>query len=215
MSAAPTTPTSTPQRYARRLFLPIGLLAALIGVGVVLFVRGTWADEQPRNPARPEDGPVAQVYQPPGEPKRVRCAMLLVQPPERVWRVVTDYENYAAFLPYLAGVHAKRTLGGCHMTGQARSLLGGYWPFAIDIREKRPDKESSAMWDETGEGQVRVNRGGWEVIPAGTNQTLLVLSLETEVHNYPTFVIRNAYLHRLKAVLRQVERHLRETAGQR
>jgi ribosome-associated toxin RatA of RatAB toxin-antitoxin module len=197
------------------LVLPAVLLAALIGVGVFLFVRGTWADDQPRNPARPEDGPVAQVYQPPGEPKRVRCAMLLAQPPERVWRAVTDYENYAAFLPYLASIQVERRPGGCHMTGRARSLLGDHWPFAIDIREERSDKASTARWDEKGEGQVRLNRGGWEVIPAGTDQTLLVLSLETEVHNYPTFIIRNAYLHRLKAVLRQVDQHLRATAGPR
>jgi hypothetical protein len=197
-----------PPRRSRRLLIPLVLLVLLVGAGVVFFVRGTWADDVPRNPTGVADGPVAQVYQPAGQSKRVRCAILLPHPPGRVWKVVTDYGRYGDFLPYLAGVKTEAGGDDTRMTGQARSVLGGWWPFTITIHEKTADGGHVAWWDETGTGEVRVNRGSWEVLPATGGETLLVLSLETEVHNYPAFILRNTYLHRLKEVLRRVAHHL-------
>jgi hypothetical protein len=206
-STPPATP-APPRRHGRRLAIPLILLAVLLVAGVVLFVRGTWASDQARDPAAGETGPVAQVYQPPGEGKRVRCAMRLPFPPGRVWKAVTDYDHYGDFLPYIKDVTAERQEGACRITGQAQSLLGGHWPFTIHVREKQEGGRQVAYWEEKGGGEVRLNRGSWEVIPAGDGQTLLVLSLEAEVHNYPTFILRNAFLHRLKGVLHNVERHV-------
>jgi hypothetical protein len=179
---------------------------------VVLFVRGTWADNEPRNPASVAEGPVSQLYQPAGQSKRVRCAILLDSPPDRVWDAVTDYGHYGAFLPYIHDVTGERAADGGRVSGQARSVLGGSWPFTINVHEKKTEGGRVASWDETGSGEVRVNRGSWEVIPAANGQTLLVLSLEGEVHNYPAFILRNTFLHRLKEVLRRVEQHLQDQA---
>jgi hypothetical protein len=213
MSTPPAAP-APPRRRWRRVAVPVVLLVLLLATGVVLFVRGTWADTQPRDPADVAAGPVAQVYQPPGESKRVRCAILLPAPPERVRGVVTDYKHYGDLLPYLADVSAEPAADGWHMTGQARSVLGGYWPFAIDVHEKAEGGRFVAWWDQTGTVEVRVNRGSWEVAPAGPGQTLLVLSLEGEVHNYPTFILRNVFLHRLKEVLRRVAQQVKAVPGQ-
>jgi hypothetical protein len=211
-STPPATP-APPRRHGRRLAIPLILLAALLVAGVVLFIRGTWASDTSLDPAGGEAGPVAQVYQPPGEGKRVRCAMRLPYPPDRVWAAVTDYDHYGDFLPYIKDVKAERKGGACQVTGQAQSLLGGYWPFTINVREKQDGGRRVAYWEEKGGSEVRLNRGSWEVIPSGDGQTLLVLSLEAEVHNYPTFILRNAFLHRLKGVLRNVERHVQETSA--
>ncbi len=214
MSEPPAAPAAAPpRRRRRRLVIPLLLLALLVATGVVLFVRGTWAGDVPRNPASVAEGPVSQVYQPPGQPKRVRCAILLPFPPDKVWKAVTDYRHYGDFLPYISEVTSERTPDGTRVSGQARSVLGGDWPFTITIREKEADGSRVAWWDETGGGEVRVNRGSWEVTPATGGQTLLVLSLEAEVHNYPTFILRNTFLHRLKEVLKRVEKHLQDQAA--
>jgi hypothetical protein len=101
----------------------------------VLYVRGTWADHEPRTPGSVAEGPVSQLYQPAGGHTRVRGAILLPYPREKVWAVVTDYEHYGDFLPYLTNIDVERVKDGCHMTGQAKSALRGYWDFAIDVRE--------------------------------------------------------------------------------
>jgi hypothetical protein len=189
--------------------IPLVLLLLVVGAVAVLFVRGTWADATPRNPASPADGAVAQLYQPPREHKRVRAAILLPFSRETVWKVVTDYGHYGDFLPYLADVKAEPVGEGVwHMTGQAKSALQGYWDFAIDIHEEKTGDRWVALWDQPG-GQVEVNRGSWTVTLAGNGQTLLVLELEAEVRHYPTFFLRNFFLHRLKQVLRAVDRRLK------
>jgi hypothetical protein len=141
--------------------------------------------------------------------------MLLNHPPARVWSAVTDYSNYATILPYLHDVQAATDEGDWQITGNARSLLGGYWPFTIHFRQERSATMSVARWDENGQGEVRLNRGSWEVIPHGKDQTLLVLSLEAEVRDCPTFILRNVFMHRLKVVLRRVGNYLDTTVQER
>jgi ribosome-associated toxin RatA of RatAB toxin-antitoxin module len=194
------------------LLVPAALLALVLAVVAVAYARGTWADTAPRDPASPSDGPVSQVLQTPDGGKQVRSAILLPYPREQVWQVVTDYAHYGDFLPYLTDLEVTPAEGGCHMKGQAKSALPGWWPFAIDIHEEQTPQRWSAGWDQAGD-PVRVNKGGWELTPAGEGQTKLVLHLETEVRGTPTFLIRNAYLHRLKEVLRAVERRVQAQAS--
>jgi hypothetical protein len=179
-----------------------------VAAGLFFLVRGTWASDRAEDPGTVAQGPVAQIYQPAGGPKQVRCAVLLPYPPARVWQVVSDYERYPSFVPYLAEVKVEKLPDGCRLAGQARSLLVGYWPFAIRLHESRRTDCSVASWDEKGEGGVLETFGSWEVRPAGRGQTLLVLSLEARVRRYPDFLLRNVFLHRLKVVLRDVARHL-------
>jgi hypothetical protein len=211
MTTAPTAQPA-PRRRRRRLIIPLLLLVVLAGLVGYLAVRGTRADETAKDPSRVEDGPIAQVYQPPADTKRVRAAMVLDQPPGRVRKMVTDYKHYSDFLPYLKDVLAEQTKDGYHLTGLAKSIFPGYWPFAIDVREERSGDFLAVRWNERGGGKVRLNSGSWEVMPHGTDQTLLVLSLEAEVDNIPSFVLRNVFLYRLQHVLRQVDRHLKDSA---
>jgi len=212
MSTIPTQPTIPRRRRRRWLVVPASLLLLVAGAVVVLFVRGTWADSSPRNPSSVEEGPVAQLYQPPGEHKRIRSAVLLPYPREIVWKVVTDYEHYSELLPYLANVEAKRNVNGSwHMAGLAKSALQGYWDFTIDIYEDVSHEQWVARWDQPNDGgEVLVNKGSWTVTSMGNDRTLLALELEAEVHHYPTFFLRNYFLHRLKQVLLAVDHHLRE-----
>jgi uncharacterized membrane protein len=190
------------------LAIPIALLALLVAGALWAYIRGARPDARPRDPET-VSRPVAQVYQPPDGKTTVRAAVLLGSPREQVWRVVTDYADYDRFLPYLDDVAVEPAKDGCHMTGGAKSALSGYWSFAIDIRERKGQGPWTATWDQTGGKEVLVNRGGWELVARG-KQTLLVLTLEAEVKGYPTFILRNVFLHRLPIVLQAVEARLEQ-----
>jgi ribosome-associated toxin RatA of RatAB toxin-antitoxin module len=184
-------------------------MVVVLGVGLTLWVRGVWADTTPNNPKNPDDGPRCQLYQPPGEGKQVRCAIVLPYPMDQVLQVVTDYEHYDDFLPYLTDIQVTRQDKGCQMTGEAASTLHGSWHFQIEIHEESNAEHARVWWDQAG-GEVLLNRGTWSLTPQGANQTLLVLALETEVHNCPTFFLRNVFLYRLPRVVRFVEKRLQQ-----
>src|SRR5262249_32360597 len=116
----------------------------------------------------------------------VRCAAVLPHPRRRVWEAVTDYARYADFLPDLADVEAEPASGGgCRMSGLAKSAFRGYWEFPLTVHEDRSSPSWRAYWDEVGDGQVQVNRGGWAVSEKAPGQSLVVLTLEAEVRGYP------------------------------
>ena len=97
MSTAPPEPP----RPVARWKLVLGLLV-LVSVGLVgwLYIRGTWADATPRNPSSAAEGPVAQLYRPAGENVRVRGAILLDHPIDRVWKEVSDVAPQPGAKPF-------------------------------------------------------------------------------------------------------------------
>jgi ribosome-associated toxin RatA of RatAB toxin-antitoxin module len=220
-SPPPTPPTPPPaatpkKRRLRLLFIPAVLLALALLAFLVFYVRGTWAATEPRNPGSVGEGPVSQLYQTPDGHKVVRCAILLPYSVERVWAVVTDYAHYSDFLQYLSDIQTTKDGDAWKMTGQADSALSGTWAFNITVHDDKPPlpKPWHVWWDENpGQGDLELNRGSWELTPAADNQTLLVLSLEAEVAGTQTFFLRNFFLHRLKVVVRAVEKRLQTEAA--
>jgi len=201
-----TSPSPTPAPKPRRPFwrnIPWIVLGGIILGLAFLYVRGTWASGEPINPASVEQGPVSQVYLDPEHGRTVRAAILLPHPPKKVWALVTNYGRYDGLFGHLKGV----TADGTALRGQARSAFGGWWDFAIVMTEAKDGTTWRATWDQPG-GSLRVNRGGWTVSPAGDGKTLLTLSLEAQVEEYPTFFIRNAFLGRLPQALAAVAAEL-------
>jgi hypothetical protein len=124
-----------------------------------------------------------------------------------VWSIVTDYDHYDRFLPWLEKIEAERRKDGCFLQGKAQGSLRGHWPFAIDIHESKSDLAWSSTWEQMGGKDLVVNRGGWTLIDRG-KQTLLVLALEVEVKGYPAFLVRNVLMYRLPRVLQAAEERL-------
>jgi carbon monoxide dehydrogenase subunit G len=206
------TPPAPPHRrhLQKRILIPAALAVVLAVVLVAAFVRGTWADTAPKDPATAANGIHHQLYQAPDGRKQIRCAVILDYPVEEVWATVTDYGQYAAIFPTLESARAEDTAdGGHHLTGAARSLLGTF-PFDVVFHnEEEPGKKYVGSW-EGGSGAVRVLRGSWTVTPAGQGQTLLVFSSEAEVAGYPNWVVRNVLLSRQPRVVAAVGEHLRQ-----
>ncbi len=198
----------SPLRRRHLLLIPGALLGLLLLLVLAAYVRGTWADEAPRNPASAGERPTAQVLRRPDGGREVRCAIRLPFPLEEVWAAVTDYDNFGDICECIqAKVIRHEPDGTCRLEAEARSGLPGMVPFAVDLRQERTLDRYVASWDEPS-GRVRVNRGRWELEPTGPRQTLTALSLELEVEGVPTFVLRNLSLGRLRDVLLGLERRL-------
>src|SRR5262245_17386922 len=95
--AAPAAPAR--RRLKKRWLIPGVILGALLVLLVWAFIRGTWADTTPRDPASPADGIITQLIKTPEGHKPVRCAVLLDHPLDEVWKAVTDYEHYGEIFP--------------------------------------------------------------------------------------------------------------------
>jgi hypothetical protein len=195
-------------RRLRRLALPAGLLGLLTLLTLVAFVRGTWADTVPREPARVEDGPVCQVYRPPGGAPEVRCAIRLPFGMDEVWAAVTDYDHYGDICACVRAESITHDPAGtCRLEARACSGVGVAVPFAVELRHEQKLDEYVASWDQAS-GRVLVNRGAWVLRPTGPKETLVVLSLEVQVKGVPTFILRNLWLYRLREVVLGVKRRL-------
>lgn len=199
----PSTVVPNRRRVRKRIFIPIIVLGLVLGLLIWLYVRGTWADTEVRNPQTTTEGTVSQLYRTPEGDVQVRCAILVDAMAAKVWAVVRDYTNHPRFLPYISATEVQpRGDNGVYLSGIAHSRLWGDWPFAMVItHEEQPGQEYTAKWDYP-TPTLLVNRGGWTLTPKGPNQTQVVYTLQWEVKYYPNFFVRNLLLDRLHQVLK-------------
>jgi Polyketide cyclase / dehydrase and lipid transport len=190
------------KRYAVLLTL-LGLLAILLLVAVV---RGTWADNSTRDPKSSSEGVICRLYQPPVGDWQVRCSMILDEPPDKVWSVVTDYDNFVDIFPTLESCSAARlysSTGPVLLSGEAHSAIGT-WPFSITVTEEKTPGRYHSYWEEVESGDVTTVEGSWTVTPAGEGKTLLVYTSHIEIKRYPDWVVVNALLFRQPKVMHSV-----------
>ena len=212
-----TNSPAPPKRIRKRLWIPSVLLLLLVLVGVGFYVRGTWADTQERNPANVAEGTITQLLRKPDGTVIVRCAILIPAAPKDVWAVITDYNTHSKFIPYASEVHGTHEPDGrWHVTGIAHSRIWGDWPFDTHVAhvEDPAKQEYRTAWDEENVNGIAINRGGWQLSPAGKGESLLVYTLQVEVPQYPAFVLRNIVMDRLHSVLKAVRAETQRRAGQ-
>ena len=197
---APTQPL--PRRIRKRIVIPtvlIGVVTALLVRGII---RGNWADAEPHNPSA-AGGIVSQLLRTDEGRKQIRAAVIVSAPPERVWKVVTDYDHFSEVFPNIGTSKGVRDPDGrWHVTGEVRSIVGR-WPMDVHVRHEESTAGFVASWDEP-HGAWKINRGSWVVTQHGPRETLLEYHLELKVSPFPDFVVRAVLLEQLKPVMRAV-----------
>ncbi len=212
MSTTPATRPPPPRRVRKRWLIPSILLGLIAIAFIVVVVRGSWADHEPRDPKSSADGILCRLYQPAEGDWQVRCSMVLDYSPEKVWSVLTDYDHFEDIFPTLESCTLKSQDKEKHLarlTGEAHSMLGT-WPFDIDVHEEvEPGKRYNSHW-EGDSGDVQKIKGSWTVTPAGEGKTLLVYASHVEIKRYPDWAVVNALLLRQPRVMKAVDDRLKK-----
>jgi carbon monoxide dehydrogenase subunit G len=204
MNDTPASPAPPPPRRIRkRIGIPmafIGVITALLLWGIV---RGNWTDREIHDPSSAADGAVSQLIATAEGRKQVRAAIIVNAAPDRVWKVVTDYDRFSDVFPNISTSKGVRDPDGrWHVTGEVRSLVGS-WPMDLHVQHQESNGKSVASWDEP-HGAWKVNRGSWVVTEDGPGETLLQYNLEIKVSPFPDFIVRAILLEELKPVMRAV-----------
>src|SRR5436309_1487008 len=99
-------PDSLTQPPPRHIRIRIGIPAVLIGVVMALLlwgiIRGNWTDPESRDPSSAADGVVTQLLRTAEGRKLIRAAVIVRATPDRVWKVVTDYDHFADVFPNIS-----------------------------------------------------------------------------------------------------------------
>ena len=185
------------------IVIPLVFIAGVSAFLIWGIVRGNWSDTQPRNPSSTADGVMAQLLRTAEGRKQIHASVIVSAPPERVWKVVTDYDHFSDVFPNIGTSKGVRDPDGrWHVTGEVRSIVGR-WPMDVHVRHEESTAGFVASWDEP-HGAWKVNRGSWVVTQHGTGETLLEYNLELKVSPFPDFVVRAVLLGQLKPVVRAV-----------
>lgn len=204
-----TVTTPAPRgRLKKRIFIPLVLLAIMSSIFAALWIRGTVADTSERNPGSPADGVVTQLLLAADGRKVVRCAVVLEDPVDTVWKAVTDYAQFEKTFPTVRGVKSSVEADGRHRLACDVSSILGSWPIDVRIRHEEAPGRYVASWDEPS-GDVIVNRGSWTLLPVPGERTLVVYTLDVEVRPFPSFLVRAVLLSRQKTVVEALRNHLR------
>jgi hypothetical protein len=194
----------------RSLYLALGLLA---GSCFALYLRGSWADVEPREPGVGNEGMVRQLLRTPDGRTQVRAAIVLNHPDTAVWSVVTAYDRFADIFPSERDVRGVREADGRYrVTGRACIWPWGEWPFDVHVEHREEPGSYRSAWDEPG-GDLICNRGSWTVTALDEHRTRLVVALELEVRPFPTFLVRNALLNRIGGLLQAVDAELQRRSA--
>ncbi len=212
--SSPVSPSGAPHRrkrpFRKRYAVLLALLALLLIALAGAIIRGTWADKEPRDPKSSDDGVICRLYQPPEGDWQVRCSMILDDPPDKVWNVITDYANFADIFSTLKTCdYEKEKNGDARLFGEAHSALGD-WPFDIIVKHEEKTSGHGSHW-EGDSGTVQKLKGSWTVSSAGEGKTLLVYASHVEIKRYPDWVVVNSLLLRQPKVMQAVADWLAKT----
>src|SRR5437870_6747349 len=120
MKDIPDSPTQPPpKRIKKRIVIPTVFIGVVTALLVWATVRGNWTDPQPRNPSSAADGVVTQLLRTPEGRKEIHAAVIVSAAPERVWKVVTDYDHFSDIFPNIGTSKGVRDPDGrWHLMGE-------------------------------------------------------------------------------------------------
>ena len=150
MKNVPDSPTQPqpPGRIRLRIVIPLIFIAVVSALLLWGIVRGNWIDAQPRNPASAADGVMTQLLRTADGRKQIHASVIVSAPPERVWKVVTDYDHFSEVFPNIGASKGVRDPHGrWHVTGEVRSIVGR-WPMDLHVRHEESAARFVASWDE-------------------------------------------------------------------
>ena len=185
---------------------PLTIFVVTVGLGLILFIRGTSADGVVEDPKSVDDGVICQVLRA-GKGKPVRCAVVLPINADKAWHIIRDYDRFPElFDTAMWSIDLEKIQRSeehnVHLTGTIRSIIGT-WPYVLTITHEQHEDRMVACWDEPSD-VFPVNRGDWTIRPLGEDQVLLSYTLEVDKANTPGFLVNNVLLDQIRIAVERV-----------
>ena len=115
-----------------------------------------------------------------GRLRQVTVVSLVKAPPERVWRVLTDYQNYVKFMPNLDEIEITKRRGADVFIAYELEVPGPNMDYTLIHHHVPKTRIDITLADD--EGDIQTGAWRWELIPHKNGaQTILVYSLYTDV----------------------------------
>jgi ribosome-associated toxin RatA of RatAB toxin-antitoxin module len=111
---------------------------------------------------------------------QVTVVALVKASPDRVWRVLTDYQNYVKFMPNLDEIEITKRQGADVHIAYELEVPGPNMDYTLIHHHVPKTRIDITLADD--EGDIQTGAWRWELIPhQNGGQTILVYSLYTDV----------------------------------
>lgn len=115
-----------------------------------------------------------------GRLRQVTVVSLIKATPDKVWRVLTDYEHYVDFMPNLDEIEIVKRQGADVVIEYELEVPGPNMDYTLIHRHAPKTRIDITLADD--EGDIQTGAWRWELIPhQNGSQTILVYSLYTDV----------------------------------
>jgi ribosome-associated toxin RatA of RatAB toxin-antitoxin module len=115
-----------------------------------------------------------------GRLRQVTVVALVKASPDKVWRVLTDYEHYVEFMPNLDELEIVKRQGADVVIAYELEVPGPNMDYSLVHHHEPKTRIDITLADD--EGDIQTGAWRWELVShAGGNQTILVYSLYTDV----------------------------------
>lgn len=119
-----------------------------------------------------------------------------------VWRVITDYEHLAQFMPNVKKCRIKERVGNTVRLEYEISFLFHTISYTAEVRES-PEKYCQT-WRVL-DGPFRLNDGDWLLKPAGDDRTELSYHVRISHRIIPDRIILRILIRRIPAVYKAIQ----------
>ena len=178
------------------------------------YIRGSWATKNPTDPASPADGVKSVIVQKDGK-KEIRTSVVIPVSVENAWSIISNYEEWERLFSTIHRLDPETGVldnNRHHVVSDVMTPLGMIKLDFIVTHENTADGGYVAWWDAPTE-ELPINRGEIRVTPKGSEQTLLVYSIDKQYRKYPQFAVYNVLLGHQTDLVSTLRKRIIEAAN--
>jgi hypothetical protein len=186
--------------------IPLGLLAVFFSIA---YYQGTHVVQRTYTADELGERVVGQVT-PLFDGTGVEIWGVIEAPADKVWKVVTDQDRFAEYMPYVETSRISERHADHLVEEQTLDLpMGRFERLKLKIWYESEGNRRTAQWNQL-QGTPKINRGAWVVEDHGSRSILRYQVRCDPGQGVPEWFLRFFMKHRLKGIVRAVRARVLE-----